>query len=817
MCLTCALNRYLFDTFKVIYHFLMKLKYETEFTLFNDIYVYYFFKFISLLKLLIGVGTKMDDIYDNLVLFCDQLSKSKPITVNKTRFWNFTTEENQSIYAWYLDGKIQQNIPQIMNQKAKSIVKSIDLTPTNAYILVISTKKILPLQLCLCDVSNIFITASTKNIKINQNTFYNNYFIEAEKPIKISNLQSSNYIVLIGNINTQNHLKAITTSMTNSGSTTFCPIPKFENHAIEEPQVPQEWKYTYGQNDNYYKKIQNNSKIKITKHLLKQKYYAETYSESIKKFDIRCNFCMMGIHPKDANDTLSGHFECLNCQKNGCFWHFTKDILCLICARVKNNWKEKAYNEIKTKEKYIEYRSMYYDHSQKQYNACAFYKNNFYIITNIPTNIQQEISINNGNNKKGFLRIDVECKPVNQISEITLKREKTGTIKVLKTLKEKYDEMYRCAYKKTETDIYLTDVLKPLSKKNPSRYVLDTVGPGKYLITKTAKMIDGDINYGTSLLTNSITDIMKERCLLWSSYIKHIIAREEPLKNDKGNIIGTYQVPNPTIVKYHEMAFENYFKYISNNKIGLLNQQITQKINRKNIISMKNTTSYSKIMLGNWYHTFDVSDKSKKGKRVTGVGLGSNGGIEISKLHGFDSFAREIFKIGSKNISLCLNTDEKLFKFNSIQINSSNENLTGGVYSPKFHWDSTSIYNIGIITLHLKGYNSFITNQDMFPSSIKELDTDSNKIILAEKVYKYGLIKEPKTTYVINNIATKYVNHAILNSKGLAIIRDQYNKYIKQVLTRKDYDIMKIKATAQEIRRTPTESWVLRNIPIGKK
>lgn len=740
-----------------------------------------------------------------MVLFCDLLRKTDSIKFNNLiSYWIFTSSKASYIYAWYLEGKLQQIKPQQMNKEACKIIKLLEIPSDNAYILVIKSKQILPTNIRLCDESKIWITGCSKGIKLNNDIFYNNFIVNPEKSIKLSGVQSSNCLVFTGSQTMEKHLKAISDAVTQKPKNILIRVPKNKQTPIEE-----EWILEFGQESKVYKSIQRNSNYAITKHLLKKKYYAKTYSESINKFSEKCQFCMMGTLPSDANVTLSGQFICLSCTNNGCFWHFTKDLLCINCAKQKNKWKSFKYKDIKTTK--VQYKSMYYDINDKQYNACAIYNNEICVISNIPTSVQEHISKQNGENKKGYLNISVNCQEIEQKSEKIVGRENPKANAVLSKLKEIYDTEYTNANDNRQTDIYLTKYLKPVKDNYASRYKETYSLDQKYLIKKTAKMVDGDIDYGTTILTNSISESFQERCLLWSSYIKHIVTREKPILNKKGNKIGIFEVPNPTIIKKHEMAFENYFKYISNTKISLLNQ----KIFVNNEYTIQNTTLYSKIMLGNWYHTFDVSNKDKTNTRVTGVGCAENGGININKLYGFDDFANQIFEIGNENIGLCLGKQGKKFHFNSIQINSSHANLSGPIYSPKWHWDSTSIYEIGIITLHLKGWNSFITNGDMFPTSSKDLKNDLKRKEFIENVYKYGLIKEPRSTYVINNISTKYVNHAILNSNGLALIRDDYNNFLENKLNQNEYEIMNIKPTSDVIKNTETESWVLRYIPVN--
>ena len=112
----------------------------------------------------------------------------------------------------------------------------------------------------------------------------------------------------------------------------------------------------------------------------------------------------------------------------------------------------------------------------------------------------------------------------------------------------------------------------------------------------------------------------------------------------------------------------------------------------------------------------------------------------------------------------------------------------------------------------MNGYNAFLTNSDENFYANKT-DTTKYRDTMAKNLYKYGIIKKPGSAYYIEKFASKNIDHCIITGQGLALCINEYNQYLNNVVEDKyTKQVWKIDASPEMISKTPTESWVFRNM-----
>lgn len=694
-------------------------------------------------------------------------------------------------------------ITQEINDDIKEIITKTYMNQDKAFFLVIRFLNQTQIYFTLVDDVTIYISGSIKNIKFNSNPFTNNLKIQGKTQIKLTNLSFKNDIVIFGELNYENHTKLLSKISLKEHNDDTLLIPK----QVKSTQVQTYFNVKF--NSNYqYRKIPSNPKKLQKKHILLSKEYQYILKEAVNKYDesMKCVFCCHPGSPSDSKQKLHGKFQCIICMKWGCFWHFTANFWCIKCAAIKYNWYNIEYNELVKHfgDGNIKWLSYYFE--KGNFFAVAKVQNQINIVTNIIAQVYAKILKNNGERKKGYLKINCQIKRVSNPQVIEISKESPKTLEILNNIKAEYDKQYNKADDKTNTDIYLKYYLLNIPT---TRYKKVYAKEDQYILSKKTELINGEANYGNNLRTNAISIQMRDRALIWSKYIKHCITRDHKIVDKGGNETGYFQTPNLTIIKKHEHGLENYFRYYSSNKIALCNQ----KIFKNQRLMYYNDTLYSKIFLGNYYHTFDMSSTSNE--RKTGIGLAKNGGFDINKFHHFNQFAEELFKIGTSNIAFFEQNSIKKYQLNSIQINSSTRSLKHSIWAPQWHWDVKGIYQTGILTIHMTGHNAFLTNSDMFNgiTSVNLLKDGKKRESLAKKIFQYGLVKSPCSLYYINGVSVNSVDHCILNNYGLSIVAKEYNEYIKKKLTVNQFKHFKIKPSPQMLFNQGTESWVLRYIP----
>lgn len=194
---------------------------------------------------------------------------------------------------------------------------------------------------------------------------------------------------------------------------------------------------------------------------------------------------------------------------------------------------------------------------------------------------------------------------------------------------------------------------------------------------------------------------------------------------------------------------------------------------------------------------------------------GSKNGIDPKKFPHLDNFMNEIFIITQGMIEKMGAKYGDYNDFNSIQVNQGCALHGSSPFAPKWHNDNSLLYKNGmkrgIFTLHLQGWNSFVTNQDAFKHFNMNLVKNKPKIA-AELVMKYGFVKIPNSGYFIDGFATHEVDHAVINNNTLSWFVEEYNELLKENVSNGVYESFKIGATSNEIRNTLTQSMVIRNI-----
>lgn len=524
------------------------------------------------------------------------------------------------------------------------------------------------------------------------------------------------------------------------------------------------------------------------KHVLKVCYH--TYVENRKKLRKVlkvCDFC--GIK---MNNKLTGIMYCSRCKKWGCYFHFCRNIKCVGCTF--SRAERLNYFDIPdiTVFKVLSYVIL----PNKTTILLAFNVANkqYYWVYNILDSYKAKFCRENKLDQFGYLDIYFKITKHSIKSEKYIAGYKKGEETVYKQAKKLYkNKLYNKDEKMCSVYLKKNKKLESVFKDRPC---LKQV----FVMEKFVKMVDGETSYGLKSVNDVIHPSVAGRCLEWTKYVRHCMKREVFVKNNR-----KYYRINNGFLYNHELSTDGYFMYKDNGEIVLYNQYNYNGIYRPK--------QQQKLQFGNFFATID------KDVRLTKHYLPSTGGISIKEFPDLNIFCREIYQINSTILQLFHeNSTDYSTSFNGIQINRCNVIKRGKALGPTWHWDAKSLYSTGLLngifTVHLQGWNSFLTNSLMNCSFRKDIIKKEPRYI-AEKVLKTGIVKKPLSSYLITDISTSYVDHCVLQSTVLAQIKREYNDLLKERFSSQVYNHYKLEASSEVIGQTTTESWLFRAHPIS--
>lgn len=686
------------------------------------------------------------------------------------------------------------------------------------FILFIDTLKQNNFSIQLSEDAWLFTSLTIINITINGETIEQGRKLDKNKTYKFKNIytkQNNSMIIFIGVYCLLNQYNWITNKIADElvepGDNIITKKKKniiFNNNFLT---------YKFSKQLSKYTSIKRNNSNQTVLHLMKKqeyKYYDETPLIKLTS-NMKCCYCVRPNNPSEFHiKSITGLGLCQKCQNYGCYTHFGKNMICIKCIFIQEKWPLEKYNE-KCIEDNIRWITLYFDKETKCCYGLGKIDKNFKMYSNISRKVEYEIIKKNGDFTKGFLKIKNVIDKIDERHQEILQDSGITTKKFITKLKQIYDININKCEKDKYIDIYNKIPNEPELKTKIS---IEKTSKRRYIIRKYIKTLNGDEPYGLAILCNAIHNSVSDRAKEWTEYFQHCTKRDTSIINKFGDSIGRIDIPNPHFVYNHENSIEGYYKYNELHQIKLLNRSKTLFNTGIRIVDSDRT--YSKLQLGRYYHTED-----NNGFRCTYGNDPDVGGIDYDKLYGFTSFKEELFQIGKRTLSLLVHgqineTFMNQIEWNSIQINTTKGlEIKTGLFSPRWHFDSKILFKYYLLGIQMTGWNIFLTNQDQ-NDDIKVQRMSKNheyKERITRKIWEYGIMKIPESAYVMSGFSHENVNHSIINKKGVAIIHENYNEILKEKLTKEKhgkriYQEFKITGNKDEILKTPTETWLFRNI-----
>lgn len=483
---------------------------------------------------------------------------------------------------------------------------------------------------------------------------------------------------------------------------------------------------------------------------------------------------------------------CRKCNKWGCFVHFCRNIYCVGCMF-----------------SHCEHLNYFNIHDVTVFDVLSFIvapnkttillsfnrvTKQYYWIVNILDSFKAKFHRQKQLDLFGYLDIYFKLTEYYIKSEKYIDGYKKGHETVYKEAKKLYEKKL---HKKDEK---LCSVYLKKNRKLESVFKEKPCDKKVFVMEKYVKMVDGETSYGLKSVNDIIHPSVAGRCLEWTKYVRHCMKREVFTKNNR-----KYYRINNGFLYNHELSTDGYFMYKKNGDIALYNHN--------NYNGTYHAKQQQKLQFGNFFATID------KDVRLTKHYLPNTGGISIKEFPDLNIFCREIYQINSSILQIFNQNDtDYSTSFNGIQINRCNVIKHGKALGPTWHYDAKSLYSTGLLkgifTVHLQGWNSFLTNS-LMNSSFRKDDIKKEPRYIAEKVLKTGIIKKPLSSYLITDISTSYVDHCVLQSTVLAQIKREYNDLLKEKFSAQVYNHYKLEASSEMIGKTTTESWLFRAHPIS--
>lgn len=570
-------------------------------------------------------------------------------------------------------------------------------------------------------------------------------------------------------------------------------IPKFKKRGkynLVKQVKPKSINYRFKWKANEYHKIITNNKDAI-KHILK-KELTDLFDLDIKRRLIK-TFPKCFLCNKDIKPSFKGVIRCKYCYNYGCIFHFCTGDECIKCFYKYNDKKNIQKYKKQYKNDYIT-KSYVKDHSEKTILLVYDkYLGKHIWLTNIPDTLRAKFVKNNQaiiNNAD--LQVETKCYKTVKKSETQVKNyenmPRNGLFKKLCALYSKKLETLA----EEDADVYLP------GKIDDVEYETKNTAKKVYVLKKKIKMVNAKQNLGLSSAIDCVHPSVIERGKQWTKYFRHCIIRDG-LWSYAGE--KSYR-PNKGWLKNHEQCIEGYYSYQADGKIMVCNL-----LNEAGKIRYRQS---QKLNINWLFNAYDQGDL-----RITTHSHPSKGGIDASRFPHLNVFQSELFQIASRLLNVHKSTNIDYSKdFNGIQVNNTSYHSKASTYSPKWHVDANTLWNYGqvegILTIHLSGYNYFLTNSCV-NDNLKKSFIEKNAKVFAKNIWKWGVMKQPGSSYFVTGLSSRWLQHCVLTGKAVSLCKSEYNKVIEKELGQKYAKIWKVKASKKELSETPTESWVFRS------